>query len=151
GPFSIINQFGTFVYKGTVFAAVGASLMGTAMTNDLINLRKKMDPTFETPNKPPPTILNALTWALHMGVSSNFRYQTLNGFEYLLANGLPPFVFKSSMVVLRCLNNVLGGMSFVILIRLTGSQCSGEDKMSRPESWDWAPRFDTWHSVQSSL
>ncbi|KAL0410453.1 UNVERIFIED_CONTAM: protein RETICULATA-RELATED 3, chloroplastic [Sesamum latifolium] len=81
-----------------------------------------MDPNFETPNKPPPTVLNAITWAIHMGVSSNFRYQTLNGIEFLLAKGLPPFLFKTSVVVMRCLNNILGGMSFVVLARLTGSQ-----------------------------
>lgn len=86
-----------------------------------------MDPNFETPNKPPPTVLNASTWALHMGVSSNLRYQSLNGIEFLFEKGLPPLVFKSSVVVLRCLNNVLGGMSFVVLARLTGSQAQGQE------------------------
>lgn len=130
GPYALVHRFGTFVYKGTVFAAVGfaAGLVGTALSNGLIKMRKKMDPTFESPNKPPPTILNALTWALHMGISSNFRYQTLNGIEYLLAKGLPPVAFKSSVIVLRCVNNVLGGMSFVVLARLTGSQSAGESK-----------------------
>ncbi|KAM3690053.1 hypothetical protein ACJW31_09G092600 [Castanea mollissima] len=130
GAYSLLNRCGTFVYKGAVFAAVGfaAGLVGTALSNGLISLRKKMDPNFETPNKAPPTLLNALTWALHMGISSNFRYQTLNGIEFLLAKGLPPFAFKSSVVVLRCLNNVLGGMSFVILARMTGSQSVEEAK-----------------------
>ncbi|WOH08046.1 hypothetical protein DCAR_0727482 [Daucus carota subsp. sativus] len=127
GPFSVVDRFGTFVYKGLVFAGVGfaAGLVGTALSNGLIMMRKKMDPTFETPNKAPPTLLNALTWAAHMGISSNFRYQTLNGVEYVLAKGLPSFVFKTSVVVLRVMNNVLGGMSFVVLARLTGSQSSG--------------------------
>lgn len=124
GSYGLLSRFGTFVYKGTVFAAVGfaAGLVGTAISNGLIQVRKKMDPNFETPNKQPPTLLNAMTWAVHMGVSSNLRYQTLNGIEFLLAKGLSPAMFKSSVVVLRCLNNVLGGMSFVILARLTGSQ-----------------------------
>ncbi|KAI3901708.1 hypothetical protein MKW98_021872 [Papaver atlanticum] len=122
--FTLLDRFGTFVYKGAVFAAVGfaAGLVGTAISNGLILTRKKMDPNFETPNKPPPTLLNAMTWATHMGWSSNFRYQTLNGIEFLLAKGLPPVVFKGSVVVLRCMNNVLGGVSFVTLARLTGSQ-----------------------------
>ena len=85
-----------------------------------------MDPNFETPNKQPPTVLNAMTWAIHMGVNSNLRYQTLNGIEFLLAKGLPFVLFKSLVVVLRCLNNVLGGMSFVILARLTRSQAVEE-------------------------
>ncbi|XP_022721874.1 protein RETICULATA-RELATED 3, chloroplastic-like [Durio zibethinus] len=134
GAYTLVNRFGTFVFKGAVFAAVGfaAGLVGTAISNGLIKMRKKMDPSFETPNKPPPTLLNALTWATHMGFSSNLRYQTLNGIEFLLAKGVPPLVFKSSVVVLRCLNNVLGGMSFVILARMTGSQ-SVEEKPAMVE------------------
>lgn len=128
GPYGLLSRLGTFVYKGTLFAAVGfaAGLVGTAISNGLIQVRKKMDPDFETPNKPPPTLLNAMTWATHMGLSSNLRYQTLNGIEFLLAKGLSPAMFKSSVVVLRCLNNVLGGMSFVVLARLTGSQAVEE-------------------------
>lgn len=130
GPYGFLSRFGTFVYKGALFAAVGfaAGLVGTALSNGLIMMRKKMDPTFETPNKAPPTLLNAGTWALHMGLSSNFRYQTLNGIEFLLAKALPAAVFRTSVVILRCLNNVLGGVSFVVLARLTGSQ-SVEEKV----------------------
>ncbi|CAN4104957.1 unnamed protein product [Withania somnifera] len=124
GGYSLLSRFGTLVYKGALFAGVGfaAGLVGTAISNGLIKIRKKMDPNFETPNKPPPTLLNAATWATHMGVSSNLRYQTLNGIEFLLDKVLPSVVFKTSVVVLRCLNNVLGGMTFVMLARLTGSQ-----------------------------
>lgn len=72
GMFSLLDRCGTFVYKGVVFAAVGfaAGLVGTAISNGLIMMRKKMDPNFETPNKPPPTVLNAITWTTHMGLSS---------------------------------------------------------------------------------
>ncbi|KFK38264.1 hypothetical protein AALP_AA3G091100 [Arabis alpina] len=134
GSFTVMNRFGTLVYKGLVFASVGlaAGLVGTAISNGLITVRKKMDPSFETPNKPPPTVLNSLTWATHMGVSANVRYQTLNGIEFLLAKGLPPLVFKTSVVVLRTLNNVVGGMSFVVLARMTGSQ-SVEEETTKKE------------------
>ncbi|GMH26389.1 hypothetical protein Nepgr_028232 [Nepenthes gracilis] len=112
GAYRLVDRLGTFVYKGALFAAVGfaAGLLGTAISNELIKLRKKVDPDFVTANKPPPTVLNSLTWALHMGVSSNLRYQTLNGIEFLLAKAVPPVVFKAMDVVLRCLNNVLGGV-----------------------------------------
>ncbi|KAL3715308.1 hypothetical protein ACJRO7_007094 [Eucalyptus globulus] len=135
GAYGIVERFGTFVYKGTVFAAVGfaAGLVGTAISNGLMKMRKKMDPTFETPNKPPPTILNAATWAIHMGLSSNLRYQTLNGIEFLLEKWLPSLGFKTSVVALRCANNVLGGMTFVILARLTGSQSVQEAKPGKVE------------------
>ncbi|GFY81695.1 alphavirus core family protein [Actinidia rufa] len=108
GPYTLVHRFGTFVYKGALFAAVGfaAGLVGTTISNGLIKMRKTVDTSFETPNKAPPTILNAATWAIHMGVSSNL----------------------SSVVILRCLNNVIGGMSFVILARLTGSQSVEEEE-----------------------
>lgn len=124
GSYSLFSRIGTFAYKGASFAVVGfaAGLLGTTISNGLIALRKKMDPEFETPNKAPPTVLNAITWALHMGLSSNFRYQTLNGVEFVMEKALPSAGFKASVVMLRCLNNVLGGMTFVMLARLTGSQ-----------------------------
>lgn len=130
GAYSLLERLGTLVYKGTIFAVVGfgAGLVGTSLSNGLIKLRKKMDPNFETPNKPPPTLLNSLTWAGHMGLSSNLRYQTLNGIEFMLERVLNPFAFKSSVLVLRCVNNVLGGMSFVVLARMTGAQSVGGEQ-----------------------
>ncbi|KAJ0734931.1 hypothetical protein HanPI659440_Chr11g0426041 [Helianthus annuus] len=134
GAYSAVNRLGTFVYKGILFAAVGfaAGLVGTTLSNGLIKIRKKMDPGFESPNKAPPTVLNAVTWAIHMGLSANLRYQSLNGIEFLLAKGLPPLLFKSSVFGLRLANNVLGGMTFVMLARVTGSQsaASGEHKVA---------------------
>ncbi|XVE84303.1 hypothetical protein DITRI_Ditri17bG0002200 [Diplodiscus trichospermus] len=139
GAYTLMNRFGTFVFKGAVFAAVGfaAGLVGTAISNGLINMRKKLNPSFETPNEAPPTLLNARTWAIHMGFSSNLRYQTLTGIEFLLAKRVSPLVFKSSVVFLRCLNNVLGGMSFVMLARMTGSQNVEE----KPAIRDGIPTF----------
>ncbi|CAD6229366.1 unnamed protein product [Miscanthus lutarioriparius] len=126
GAYSLGSRVATIMSKGATFAVVGfaAGLAGTAISNGLMAMRKRMDPAFETPNKAPPTLLNAATWALHMGVSSNLRYQTLNGVEYLLGKVAPAPVFKVSVVALRCMNNVLGGMSFVLLARLTGAQKS---------------------------
>ncbi|KAG8088840.1 hypothetical protein GUJ93_ZPchr0011g28112 [Zizania palustris] len=126
GAYSFGSRVTTLVSKGATFSAVGfaAGLAGTALSNGLMTLRKRMDPAFETPNKPPPTLLNAATWAIHMGIISNLRYQMLNGVEYLLTKAVSPSVFKVSVVALRCMNNVLDGMSFVLLARLTGSQKS---------------------------
>lgn len=128
GAYSVLDRLGTFVYKGAVFAAVGfgAGLFGTFLSNCLIGLRKKMDPSFESQNKAPPTLLNASTWAIHMGLSSNLRYQVINGMEFAMEDVLSPPVFKGSVLCLRAFNNVLGGFSFVTLARLTGSQKKAE-------------------------
>lgn len=39
---------------------------------------------------------------------------------------LPPAVFKAFVVVVRTLNNVVGGISFVTCARICGSQKSGK-------------------------
>lgn len=124
GKYSLLDRAGTFLYKGVQFSAVGfaAGLVGTALSNLLLSVRKKVDPKFEIQNKAPPTVLNALTWAGHMGLSANARYQTLNGVEFYLARLLHPATFKAAVFVMRGLNNVLGGVTFVMLARRTGSQ-----------------------------
>lgn len=69
-----------------------------------------MDQGFETRNEAPRTVLNVRTWAVHMGVSSNLRYQGLNGVEFLVAKWVSsPVVFKGTVVGLRGLNNGVGG------------------------------------------
>eukprot|EP00250_Pteridium_aquilinum_P000997 c11175_g1_i1 orf=481-1785(-) len=130
GAYSVLDRLGTFVYKGAVFATVGfgAGLLGTVISNVLVGMRKKMDPSNEVQVKAPPTVLNAATWAIHMGLSSNFRYQVVNGLEFAMAKALSPSIFKLSVLCIRAVNNVLGGMSFVILARLTGSQKVEEAK-----------------------
>lgn len=69
--------------QGLLFALVGmgAGLMGTAVSNGLLILRQKLDPKFVPQNKTPNVLLNAATWATHMGLSSNIRYQMLNGVD----------------------------------------------------------------------
>ena len=69
--------------QGAIFGVIGlgAGIVGTSMSNGLLALRKKLDSNFEAQNKPPNVALNASTWALHMGLSSNLRYQALNGFD----------------------------------------------------------------------
>jgi protein quaking len=124
GPFTPLQRAGTFVYKGALFAIVGfsAGLLGTCISNGLLAARRKLDPAFQPQNRAAPPLLNASTWALHMGLSSNLRYQTLNGLEFAIAPFLPSSAFKASVLFLRAANNLLGGMSFVLLAKLTGSQ-----------------------------
>ena len=58
-----------------------AGLTGTVISNALLLLRQKLDPKFESQNEAPNVPLNAATWAAHMGISSNVRYQVLNGVD----------------------------------------------------------------------
>ncbi|PKA50520.1 hypothetical protein AXF42_Ash013735 [Apostasia shenzhenica] len=130
GPYSFPSRIAALGYQGATLAAIGfaTGFVGTAISNGLIALRRRIDPAFEPPNKPPPTLLNAVTWAIQMGVSTNIRYQTVNGVEFLMERSLPSTVFKFTVLTLRCLNNVVGGMSLVVLARMTGSQKVVEEK-----------------------
>ena len=69
--------------KGAMFGVIGfaAGIAGTCISNSLIMARQKLDSNYVSQNVPPNVLLNALGWTLHMGVSSNVRYQALNGLE----------------------------------------------------------------------
>ena len=86
------------------------------------------DPKFKPQNELPPVIPNAGCWALHMSVSSNLRYQTLNGLDMVVATMMPGSAFKAYSTLIRLLNNIAGGMSFATIARVTGVQSSGGDK-----------------------
>lgn len=77
--------------QGAIFGAIGfgAGVIGTSLSNGLLALRKRLDKSFVSQNKPPDVVLNASTWALHMGISSNLRYQMLNGFDMVRLAGQP--------------------------------------------------------------
>lgn len=52
----------------------------------------------------------------------------------VLVGLLPPAVFKLVVVVVRTLNNVVGGISFVTCARITGSQkTGGKAEVETPE------------------
>lgn len=88
--------------QGFLFALVGmaAGLTGTAISNGLTMLREKLDPNFRAQNTPPNVVLNAATWATHMGVSSNLRYQILNGLEMVsLTGSLPVHLLDAANVL----------------------------------------------------
>jgi hypothetical protein len=45
----------------------------------------------------------------------------------VLAPAMPPSAFKALSAVVRLLNNIVGGMSFVMLAKMFGVQKSSED------------------------
>lgn len=126
--FSLGKRAVNLLYKGTVFASIGitAGLVGTAISNGLIIARKKLDPEFVQQNESPNVIANASCWALHMGISSNIRYQMLNGLDMLIQPAIPQSAFRIVTSVVRSANNVIGGMSFVTIAKVLGVQKSGD-------------------------
>lgn len=124
--FPVHKRLVNFFYKGIIFSTIGlfAGVIGTSASNGLLELRKKLDPTFVTNNEPPNILFNAMTWSAHMGFSSNLRYQVLGGTDRVLVKVMPIAVFRVYSAIIRGLNNILGGISFVTLARMTGVQKS---------------------------
>ena len=134
GAFSLAQRLTNLGYKGVVFSAIGflAGVVGTSLTNGLMVLRKKLDPNFTLVNEPPNIIYNAGTWGLHMGLSANLRYQVLGGTDRILVGVMPLTLFRFYQAGIRCLNNVVGGISFVTLARILGVQKSGASPPVQP-------------------
>lgn len=127
--FTVPQRFINLFYKGFIFGLVGfsAGMVGTGLSNGLLMLRKSFDPNFVLQNDIPNIFFNSATWACHMGVSSNVRYQTLYGLDMVLSPLMPPKVFLIYSAVIRTVNNMLGGVSFVYLAKLFGVQKPKED------------------------
>ena len=131
--FSIASRATNFMYKGTVFATIGicAGLLGTAISNGLISLRKATDPNFVQQNESPNVLANAGCWALHMGLSSNARYQMLNGMDMVVQPLVPQGTFRLITSLVRSANNVVGGISFVTIAKVFGVQKSAESEPAK--------------------
>jgi len=52
---------------------------------------------------------------VHMGISSNTRYQTVNGVELLFSKILPPSLARVGTICVRTCNNFLGARIFLLL------------------------------------
>ena len=81
--YSLAGRATNLAFKGAMFGVIGfsAGVVGTCMSNGLITVRKKLDPDFKSQNQTPNVLLNSLAWTMHMGISSNLRYQMLNGLD----------------------------------------------------------------------
>lgn len=122
--FGLGSRLTNYLYKGFIFGIIGlgAGVIGTATSNGLLKLRKKMDPSYSTPNEPPSILANAGAWSLHMALSANTRYQVINGLDMALQPLLPSTLFRLYTSLVRGLNNLAGGMSYVLLVKALGVQ-----------------------------
>lgn len=125
--FSIQQRIGTYFYKGVLYGSVGfaCGLVGQGIAN-LIMTAKRSGKKSEDDIPVPPLVKSAALWGVFLAVSSNTRYQIINGLESLveaspLAKRVPPVAFAFTVGV-RFANNVYGGMQFVDWARWSGVQ-----------------------------
>ncbi|XP_077222801.1 protein RETICULATA-RELATED 1, chloroplastic-like isoform X2 [Tasmannia lanceolata] len=80
--FSIDQRIGTYFYKGVLYASVGfaCGLIGQGIAN-LIMTAKRSIKKSEGDIPVPPLVKSAVLCGVFLGVSSNTRYQIINGLE----------------------------------------------------------------------
>ncbi|KAL1210020.1 Protein RETICULATA [Cardamine amara subsp. amara] len=125
--FSAQQRLATYFYKGIMYGAVGfgCGIIGQGIANLIMTAKRNINKSEE--NIPvPPLIKSAALWGVFLSVSSNTRYQIINGLERVVeaspfAKKVPPAAMAFTVGV-RLANNIYGGMQFVDWARLSGCQ-----------------------------
>lgn len=125
--FSVQQRIATYFYKGVLYGSVGfgCGLIGQGIANMIMNAKRSITKSDEGVPVPP-LIQSAALWGVFLAVSSNTRYQIINGLESLveaspLAKQVPPVALAFTVGV-RFANNIYGGMQFVDWAKLSGVQ-----------------------------
>ncbi|XP_052171738.1 protein RETICULATA-RELATED 4, chloroplastic-like [Diospyros lotus] len=126
--YSFLQRVGAIVRNGAKLFAVGtgASLVGTGVTNALINVRKAIDKTFAGEAEDVPVLSTSIAYGVYMAVSSNLRYQVLAG--VIEQRMLEPLLHQHKVVLgamcfaVRTGNTFLGSLMWVDYARWVGVQ-----------------------------
>ncbi|KAM0954167.1 hypothetical protein DsansV1_C01g0008101 [Dioscorea sansibarensis] len=126
--YSFLQRFGAIVQNGAKLFIVGtsASLIGTGITNVLINARKALDKDFAEEAEHVPVLSTSAAYGVYMAVSSNLRYQIVAGvieqriLEPLLHN--QKLLLSALCFAVRTGNTFLGSLLWVDYARWTGIQ-----------------------------
>ncbi|CAN8067079.1 unnamed protein product [Agarophyton chilense] len=129
--FTLTQRAASFLYAGMQYTCIGfvAGIVGTAITYGLIEGRKCVEKTYK-PERPMPAVIpNSAAWGVFMGVSSNTRFQLVEGLELGIAKlfaGKAKAIVTGSIIALRFANNYWGGVQFVQFFRYLGLHATGE-------------------------
>uniref|UniRef100_A0A803QWT4 Protein RETICULATA-RELATED 4, chloroplastic n=1 Tax=Cannabis sativa TaxID=3483 RepID=A0A803QWT4_CANSA len=126
--YSFLQRVGAIVRNGAKLFAVGtsASLIGTGVTNGLINVRKALDKSFAGEAEDVPILSTSVAYGVYMAVSSNLRYQVLAGI--IEQRFLEPLLHQHKLVLsaicfaVRTGNTFLGSLMWVDYARWIGIQ-----------------------------
>ncbi|KAK9999998.1 hypothetical protein SO802_019601 [Lithocarpus litseifolius] len=126
--YSFLQRLGAVVRNGTKLFAVGtaSSLVGTAVTNALINARKAVNKDSAAEVENVPIISTSVAYGVYMAVSSNLRYQILAG--VIEQRILEPMLHQHKLwlsavcFAVRTGNTFLGSLLWVDYARWIGVQ-----------------------------
>ncbi|TYJ99870.1 protein RETICULATA-RELATED 4 [Cucumis melo var. makuwa] len=130
--FSFLQRVGAVVRNGAKLFAVGsgASVVGTGITNTLINIRKFFDKSYAMEAEDVPVLATSIGYGVYMSVSSNLRYQIIAG--VIEQRMLEPLLHKHKLALsaicfaVRTGNTFLGSLMWVDFARWTGIQRTRE-------------------------
>ncbi|XP_077249130.1 protein RETICULATA-RELATED 4, chloroplastic-like [Tasmannia lanceolata] len=126
--YSFLQRIGAILRNGAKLFAVGtsASLVGTGVTNALINARKAVDKAFAGEAEDVPILSTSVAYGIYMAVSSNLRYQILAGVvEQRLLEPLlhhQKLILSALCFAVRTGNTFLGSLLWVDYARWIGIQ-----------------------------
>ncbi|KAL2942058.1 Protein RETICULATA-RELATED 4 chloroplastic [Bienertia sinuspersici] len=132
--YSLIQRIGAIVRNGAKLFAVGttSSLVGTSITNAVINARKAVDKSAAEEVENVPILSTSVAYGVYMAVSSNLRYQIVAGiFEQRL---LEPMFHNQKLVLsalcfaVRTGNTFLGSLLWVDYARWIGIQKAHDEE-----------------------
>lgn len=130
--YSFLQRIGAILRNGAKLFAVGtgASLVGTGVTNVLINARKAIDKSYAVEAEDLPILSTSVAYGVYMSVSSNLRYQVLAGI--IEQRMLEPLLHQHKLILsaicfaVRTGNTFLGSLMWVDYARWIGIQRSRE-------------------------
>ncbi|CAG7879741.1 unnamed protein product [Brassica rapa] len=112
--FSVNQRIATFFYKGVLYGSVGfgCGLIGQGIANMIMTAKRSIKKS-EEDVPVPPLFESAALWGVFLGLSSNARYQIINGLERVVEGSTAakriPVVAMAFTVGVRFANNVYGG------------------------------------------
>ncbi|XP_004293169.1 PREDICTED: uncharacterized protein LOC101294046 [Fragaria vesca subsp. vesca] len=126
--YSLLQRIGAVVRNGSKLFVVGtaSSLVGTSVTNALVNAKKAVGSSSEGEAENVPIVSTSLAYGVYMAVSSNLRYQVLAG--VIEQRMLEPLLHQHKLMLsaicfaVRTGNTFLGSLLWVDYARLIGIQ-----------------------------
>lgn len=130
--FSLLQRLGAIMRNGAKLFAVGttSSLVGTLVTNAVINARKAVDQSAADEVENVPVLSTSVGYGVYMAVSSNLRYQLLAG--VIEQRILEPILHQHKLLLsalcfaVRTGNTFLGSLLWVDYARFIGIQKAHE-------------------------
>ncbi|CAK8535329.1 unnamed protein product [Lathyrus sativus] len=125
--FSAMQRVATYFYKGALYGSVGfgCGIVGQGIANMIMNAKRSISKS-EDDIPIPPLLQSAALWGFFLAVSSNTRYQIINGLESIVEKSSVakkvPLVAMAFTVGVRFGNNIYGGMQFIDWAKLSGVQ-----------------------------